>query len=136
MPVPDPWFSAVIAEGLQRLAAMHLVGTPTDAGLDLACAVWIDTLWYRRAWHPDPDAGRLRRAFAALSGSARRWPAPAELLDNTRRGQAIIDRWRVILPLAAISRFDVDAGLTAEISLRAWIQLARESLPAPAPLPE
>ncbi len=48
MPVPDPWFSAVIAEGLQRLAAMHLVGTPTDAGLDLACAVWIDTLWYRR----------------------------------------------------------------------------------------
>ena len=82
MPVPDPWFSAVIAEGLQRLAAMHLVGTPTDAGLDLACAVWIDTLWYRRAWHQDPDAARLRRAFAALSGSARRWPAPAELLDH------------------------------------------------------
>ena len=82
MPVPDPWFSAVIAEGLQRLAAMHLVGTPTDAGLDLACAVWIDTLWYRRAWHQDPDAGRLRRAFAALSGSARRWPAPADLLDH------------------------------------------------------
>ena len=82
MPVPDPWFSAVIAEGLQRLAAMHLVGTPTDAGLDLACAVWIDTLWYRRAWQPDPDAARLRRAFAALSGSARRWPAPAELLDH------------------------------------------------------
>ncbi len=82
MPVPDPWFSRVIAEGLQRLAAMHLVGTPTDAGLDLACAVWIDTLWYRRAWQPDPDAARLRRAFAALSGSARRWPAPAELLDH------------------------------------------------------
>ena len=82
MPVPDPWFSAVIAEGLQRLAAMHLVGTPTDAGLDLACAVWIDTLWYRRAWHQDPDAARLRRAFAALSGSARRWLAPAELLDH------------------------------------------------------
>jgi len=72
----------VIAEGLQRLAAMHLVGTPTDAGLDLACAVWIDTLWYRRAWHPDPDAARLRRAFAALACSARRWPAPAELLDH------------------------------------------------------
>lgn len=82
MPVPDPWFSAVIAAGLQRLAAMHLVGTPTDAGLDLACAVWIDTLWYRRAWHPDPDAARLRRAFLALAASARRWPAPAELLDH------------------------------------------------------
>ncbi len=82
MPVPAPWFSNVIAAGLQRLAAMHLVGTPTDAGLDLACAVWIDTLWYRRDWHQDPDAARLRRAFAALSGSARRWPAPAELLDH------------------------------------------------------
>ena len=82
MPVPDPWFSRVIAEGLQRLAAMHLVGTPTDAGLDLACAVWIDTLWYRRAWHQDPDAARLRHAFAALSGSARRWPSPADLLDH------------------------------------------------------
>ena len=82
MPVPDPWFSAVIAEGLQRLAAMHLVGTPTDAGLDLACAVWIDTLWYRRAWQPDPDAARLRRAFAAPAGAARRWPTPADLLDH------------------------------------------------------
>ena len=82
MPVPDPWFSAVIAAGLQRLAAMHLVGTPTDAGLDLACAVWIDTLWYRRAWHQDPDATRLRRAFLALAGAARRWPTPADLLDH------------------------------------------------------
>ena len=82
MPVPDPWFSAVIAEGLQRLAAMHLVGTPTDAGLDLACAVWIDTLWYRRAWPPAPDATRLRRPFLAPAGAARRWPTPADLLDH------------------------------------------------------
>ena len=82
MPVPDPWFSAVIAAGLQRLAAMHLVGTPTDAGLDLACAVWIDTLWYRRAWHQDPDAARISRAFADLAASARRWPGPVDLIDH------------------------------------------------------
>ena len=63
-------------------------------------------------------------------------PALIYLLDHTRRGQALIDRWRVILPLQAMSRYDVDAGLTAEISLRAWIQLARESLPTPTPLPE
>lgn len=56
-------------------------------------------------------------------------PVLIYLLDNSRRGQAPLDRWRVILPLAAFSRFDVDEGLTAEISLRAWIQLARESLP-------
>ena len=63
-------------------------------------------------------------------------PVLIYLLDHTRRGQAIIDRWRAILPITAFSRFDVDEGLTAEISLRAWIQLARESLPAPTPTPE
>ena len=82
MTVPEPWFSRVIAEGLQRLAAMHLAAAPTAAGLDLACAVWIDTLWHRRAWHEDPDAARLRQAFTALAGHARRWPAPADLLDH------------------------------------------------------
>jgi len=30
----------------------------------------------------DPDAARLRRAFLALAGSARRWPSPADLLDH------------------------------------------------------
>lgn len=58
-------------------------------------------------------------------------PVLIYLIDNSRRGQAIIDRWRAILPITAFSRFDVDEGLTAEISLRAWIQLARESLPTP-----
>lgn len=82
MPAPDPWFSSVIAAGLQRLAVMRLHNHPQDAELELACAVWIDTLWYRRDWHQDPDAARLRQAFAALTGSARRWPAPAELLDH------------------------------------------------------
>ncbi len=82
MSVPDKWFSAVIAEGLQRLAAMRLASTPADEGLELACAVWIDTLWHRRAWHEDPDATRLRQAFTALAGHARRWPAPADLLDQ------------------------------------------------------
>ena len=82
MPAPEDWFSRVIAEGLQRLAAMRLPSHPQAAELELACAVWIDTLWYRRAWHQDPDAGRLHRAFLALAGSARRWPAPAELLDH------------------------------------------------------
>jgi len=61
---------------------MRLPSAPQDQELVLAGAIWVDALWYRRAWHQDPDAARLRRAFAALSGSARRWPAPAELLDH------------------------------------------------------
>ena len=63
-------------------------------------------------------------------------PALVYLLDNTRRGQPAIDRWRVILPLHVISRYDVDDYLTAEISLRAWIQIAREALPTRTPIPE
>ncbi len=63
-------------------------------------------------------------------------PALVYLLDNSRRGQPAIDRWRVILPLHAVSRYDVDDDLTAEISLRAWIQIARESLPTRTPIPE
>ena len=82
MPAPADWFSRVIAEGLQRLAAMRLPSHPQEAELELACAIWIDSLWYRRAWHPEPDAERLRRAFLALAGAARRWPSPADLLDH------------------------------------------------------
>lgn len=63
-------------------------------------------------------------------------PALIYLLDYSRRGQAPIDRWRVILPINAFSRLDVDEGLTADISLRAWLQLARETLPVPTPSPE
>ena len=82
MSVPEKWFSTIIADGLQRLAAMRLASTPADAGLELACAVWIDTLWNRRAWREATDPDRLRQAFTALAGSARRWPAPADLLDH------------------------------------------------------
>ncbi len=82
MSVPEQWFSAVIAEGLQRLAAMRLPSAPADEGLELACAVWIDTLWHRRRWHEDSDPDRLRQAFTALAGSARRWPTPADLIDH------------------------------------------------------
>ncbi len=82
MSVPEKWFSAVIADGLQRLAAMRLQNAPADEGLELACAIWIDTLWNRRAWQEATDPDRLRQGFTALAGHARRWPAPADLLDH------------------------------------------------------
>lgn len=63
-------------------------------------------------------------------------PALVYLLDHSRRGQPALDRWRVILPLPAIARYDVDPDLTAEISLRAWLQLVRETLPTRAQPPE
>ena len=82
MPAPEDWFRSVIAEGLQRLAVMRLPSHPQETELELTCAIWIDSLWFRRAWHEEPDAGRLRRAFLALAGAVRRWPSPADLLDH------------------------------------------------------
>ena len=78
---PAPWFTGVIVSGLQRLAAMRLPSTPLDGDLRLAAAVWIAALWARRAWDAERDAPRLEAAFLALASMARRWPAPAELLD-------------------------------------------------------
>lgn len=82
MPAPDPWFQQAIATGLQRMAAVALPATPQGEALSLACAVWIDALWQRRAWHQDPDAARISRAFADLAASARRWPGPVDLIDH------------------------------------------------------
>ena len=79
---PAPWFTSVIVSGLQRLAAMRLPATPLDGDLRLAAAVWIAALWARRAWDAERDAPRLEAAFLALASHARRWPAPAELLDQ------------------------------------------------------
>jgi hypothetical protein len=61
---------------------MNLPATPTDSALTLAGAVWVETLWERRHWYPDTDPPRLSRAFTALASHARRWPAPADLLDH------------------------------------------------------
>lgn len=57
-----------------------------------------------------------------------RVPVLIWLIDGTRRGQAPIDRWRVLLPLGAFSRYQVAEHMTAEISLGAWIAIAREGL--------
>lgn len=76
-PCPRPWFSAVIAEGLQRLAAMHLVGTPTDAepgpGLRQSGSTPSGTA-APGSRTPTPPA--CAAPSPPSSGSARRWPAP------------------------------------------------------------
>lgn len=64
-------------------------------------------------------------AQAEQAGAA---PALVFLIDYTRRGQHPLDRWRVILPLATFGGIEFDHGETAEISLRAWFTLIRESL--------
>ena len=94
MSLPPGWFATAIVTGIQKLAAMSLPGTPTDSALTLAGAVWVETLWARRRWYPDTDPQRLSLAFTALAGYARRWPAPADLLDYLPpRPQPRAQRW-------------------------------------------
>lgn len=57
-----------------------------------------------------------------------RMPALIWLIDGTRRGQPPIERWRVMCPLNAISRYQVENQPTMEISLGAWMCIAREIL--------
>ncbi len=59
---------------------------------------------------------------------AGRRPVLIFLLDNTRRGQPPVDRWRAWVPLEAFSKVTVDKSAVAEISLRSWMQIARELL--------
>lgn len=74
---------------------------------------------YRAEWWGQTVA-QAERAGAA--------PALIFLIDYTRRGHHLLDRWRVILPLATFGGIEFDHGETAEISLRAWFTLVRESL--------
>jgi hypothetical protein len=77
---PEPWFRASIAQGLVRLVALSLPGTPPAETIELTREAWIEALWPTRAWNERLDAQRLAEAFRALLVSAERWPAPAHLL--------------------------------------------------------
>ncbi len=46
------------------------------------CAIWVDSLWNRRAWQQAQDTPRLRQAFMDLAANARRWPTMADLVDR------------------------------------------------------
>jgi hypothetical protein len=73
-------------------------------------------------------------------------PALVYRLTGQGRGKHPLEKWRVVLRLSDISSADIDSEHSAEISLRAWIDLVRESMdtmtalyrltqPAPAPPP-
>lgn len=53
-------------------------------------------------------------------------PALVFLIDNSRRGQETIDRWRVILPIQTFTDLISTDWMTAEISLRTWLMILSE----------
>lgn len=55
-------------------------------------------------------------------------PALIYRITGQGRGKHALDKWRVVLRLSDISNADIDPEHSAEISLRAWIDLVRESM--------
>jgi hypothetical protein len=80
MSPPEPWFRSAIAQGLVRLVALSLPGTPPADTIELTREAWIEALWPTRAWDERLDALRLAEAFRALMITAERWPSPVHLL--------------------------------------------------------
>lgn len=78
----EPWFRAAIAQGLVRLVALSLPGTPPADTIELTREAWIEALWPTRAWDERLDAPRIAEGFRALMLSAERWPSPAHLLRS------------------------------------------------------
>lgn len=79
----EGWIADVVVSGLQRLYALRLDGAPAADVLAGTATVWIEIVAARAArWPAEPGRARLEAAFRALAGTARRWPAPAELWDH------------------------------------------------------
>lgn len=80
MNTPAQWFRASIAQGLVRLVALSLPGTPPADTIELTREAWIEALWPTRAWDGELDAPRIAAAFRTLMITCERWPAPVALL--------------------------------------------------------
>ncbi|HHJ12256.1 MAG TPA: hypothetical protein ENK00_03660 [Chromatiales bacterium] len=77
----ETWFRRAIAEGLTRLTALSLPGTPPAETIKLTREAWVEALWEGRAW-VETDAERIAAGFRSLSRRIDRWPAPKALLDH------------------------------------------------------
>lgn len=99
-------------------------GQAAEGGADLAgIPGWAIEVKWAKEWRSEWWVQCCEQAT-----HCKRIPALVWLIDGSRRGQAPIDRWRVLLPLSVCCRYQVEDHMTAEISLGAWIVIARERL--------
>lgn len=99
-------------------------GQAAEGGADLTgIPGWAIEVKWAKEWRNEWWDQCCRQA-----DDCKRIPALVWLIDGSRRGQPPIERWRVLLPLSAISRYQVEDHMTVEISLGAWIVIARERL--------
>lgn len=78
MDAPD-WFRQSVAEGIQALVVLSLQNQPPADTIGYTLDVWVRALWGSRPW-AGSDKERIAAAFATLTRSVDRWPAPKHLL--------------------------------------------------------
>ncbi|MCS4534270.1 hypothetical protein [Neisseria montereyensis] len=78
--LPDNLHNAVV-DGLTMLLALRLTGTPAVDTVQATAQAWSVALAHGKQWDEAQDIKRIQTAFVVLSGQAKRWPSPSDLLD-------------------------------------------------------
>jgi hypothetical protein len=78
-----PWFDSLIRRCLATLYLLNLDGCPAADALDKAGTLWVRLLWEkpRSGWIESQDDARIRKAFAHIAHTAKRWPSPMVFWD-------------------------------------------------------
>lgn len=80
--IPD-WLHNAVIEGLQKLIALRLPGTPPQDAVAATAAVWLEAIDSpRMRWDESLDLPRVQRSFRALFINCDRWPAPKLFIQH------------------------------------------------------
>ena len=76
------WMLFEVAEGLQRMIALSLPGTPAAETVGGTARAWADAFWFApKAWDQDLDAPRIAAAFRMIGHCLERFPSPKAILE-------------------------------------------------------
>jgi hypothetical protein len=79
---PIDWFAKTVRVGLAFLLGLRLKGCPSEDMVILTRESWMVSLEATPiAWQQELDEARLAKAFKALCGMVREWPAPIDLIE-------------------------------------------------------
>lgn len=79
---PPAWLQNQVIDGLQRLMALRLPGSPSEDMVVGTARVWLEAISFNRVLERERDSFRLRTAFTLLCRDCRQWPAPADLISR------------------------------------------------------
>lgn len=75
--IPD-WMTDAVADGVQRLYALHLDGSPPAETIAGCTTAWIEAFAFAPiAWDEKLDRSRITFAFMAAASTLDRWPSPS-----------------------------------------------------------